>query len=168
MRGRRPGNGQIPRRRANIAARRLFRGMAMTEPGAIDCDVHPTVPDNKALLPYLEQFWAESIVSRGIASLESIAYPTKSPLTSRPEWRDKAGYAATSATDVATQVCDRWKAGKAILNCLYGVQLVYSEDMARAYCRAVNDWLVKEWLDRDPRLRASIVVPVQSVEYAVD
>ena len=26
----------------------------------------------------------------------------------------------------------------------------------------------KEWLDRDPRLRASIVVPMQNVEYAVD
>ena len=32
----------------------------------------------------------------------------------------------------------------------------------------VNDWIAKEWLDRDPRLRASIVVPTQNVEYAVD
>jgi predicted TIM-barrel fold metal-dependent hydrolase len=28
--------------------------------------------------------------------------------------------------------------------------------------------VVKEWLDRDPRLRASIVVPMQNTEYAVD
>ncbi len=139
-----------------------------TEPGAIDCDVHPTVPDNKALLPYLETYWAESVVSRGINSLESISYPTRSPLTSRPEWRGANGYAATSAADVAAQVCDRWQAGTAILNCLYGVQLVYSEDMAKAFTCALNDWIVKEWLDRDPRLRASIVIPMQNVEYAVD
>ena len=59
----------------------------MTEASAIDCDVHPTVPDNKALLPYLDEFWRDSVVSRGINSWESISYPTKSPLTSRPEWR---------------------------------------------------------------------------------
>ena len=138
------------------------------EPGAIDCDVHPTVPDNKALLPYLEPFWAESVVSRGINSLELISYPTKSPLTSRPEWRRQDGYAATDAKEVAVQVFDRWKAGTAILNCIYGVNLLHNEDMARAFATAVNDFIVKEWLDRDPRLRASIVVPMQNVEYAVD
>src|SRR3954453_9830688 len=140
----------------------------MTEVGAIDCDVHPTVPDNNALLPYLEEFWRDSVVSRGINSLESISYPTRSPLTSRPEWRGKDGFAATNPRDLATQVFDRWQAGTAILNCLYGVQLVYSEDMAKAFCSALNDYIAKEWLDRDPRLRASIVIPMQNVEYAVD
>ena len=63
---------------------------------------------------------------------------------------------------------DRWQAGLAILNCLYGVQLLFSEDMAAAFARALNDWIAKEWLDRDPRLRASIVMPMQNAEYAVD
>jgi hypothetical protein len=40
--------------------------------------------------------------------------------------------------------------------------------MAFAFTRALNDWVAKEWLDRDPRLRASIVVPLQNTEYAVD
>ena len=142
--------------------------MTVTIPGAIDCDVHPTVPDNKALLPYLEPFWADSVVSRGINSLESISYPLKSPLTSRPEWRRADGFAATDPKALATQVFDRWQAGTAILNCIYGVHMLHSEDMAKAFARAVNDWIVKEWLDRDPRLRASIVVPTQNIEYAVD
>ena len=33
--------------------------------------------------------------------------------------------------------------------------------------RAVNDWIAREWLDHDPRLRASIVVPQQNPELAV-
>ena len=140
----------------------------MTAPGAIDCDVHPTVPDNKVLLPYLDAFWRDSVVERGLTSLESISYPLKSPLTSRPEWRGKDGFAATDAGQLGAQVFDRWKSGTAIMNCLYGVHLLFSEDMAKAFCRAVNDWLAKEWLDRDPRLRASIVIPMQNVEYAVD
>ena len=40
--------------------------------------------------------------------------------------------------------------------------------MARAVARAINDWIAKEWLDRDPRLRASITVPTQNVEFAVE
>src|SRR6202142_1994572 len=54
-----------------------------------------------------------------------------------------------------------------ICNPPFGVQMVFSEDMADAFCRALNDWLVKEWLDRDSRLRGSIVIPVQSIEKSV-
>jgi len=39
---------------------------------AIDCDVHPTVPDMKALLPYLDDFWRETVEERGINSLETV------------------------------------------------------------------------------------------------
>ena len=62
---------------------------------------------------------------------------------------------------------DRWGTDIAILNCLYGVQLVHNEDMAKALARAVNTWIAREWLDRDPRLRASIVLPLQNVDFAV-
>ena len=43
----------------------------------------------------------------------------------------------------------------------------FREDMQDAFCRALNDWLVKEWLDKDARLRGSIVIPTQSVEKSV-
>src|ERR1700704_3148931 len=135
---------------------------------AIDCDVHPSVADIKLLLPYLEPYWRDSVVERGIGSLETAAYPPNAPLTARPDFRGKNGYAATTAAELSAQVLDKWGASLAICNCLYGVQLVYNEDMARAFHRALNDWIATEWLDRDPRLRASIVVPMQNVEYAVD
>jgi predicted TIM-barrel fold metal-dependent hydrolase len=35
-------------------------------------------------------------------------------------------------------------------------------------CRAVNDWLAEHWLDKDPRLAASIVVPPQNPDLAVE
>ena len=140
----------------------------MAEAGSIDCDVHPAVPDVSVLLPHLDTFWRDSVVDRGLSSLDSNSYPLKSPLTSRPEWRGKNGLAATDVAQVTDQVFGRWQSGFAILNCLYGVQLLFSEDMAAAFSRAINDWIAKEWLDRDPRLRASIVIPMQSTEYAVD
>ena len=39
--------------------------------------------------------------------------------------------------------------------------------MAAALCSAVNDWVAKELLDREPRLRASILVPAHNPELAV-
>jgi predicted TIM-barrel fold metal-dependent hydrolase len=135
---------------------------------AIDCDVHPTVTDIKVLLPHLETYWRDSVKERGIGSLETASYPPNAPITARPDFRGASAFAAASAAELGAQVFDRWGASHAILNCLYGVQLVYNEDMARAFTRALNDWIAKEWLDHDPRLRASIIVPMQNVEYAVD
>jgi hypothetical protein len=53
-----------------------------------------------------------------------------------------------------------------ILNPLFPVQLPFSRDMSAAMARAVNDWVRAEWLDRDARLRASILLP-NGVEEAV-
>ena len=137
-------------------------------PTAIDCDVHPTVPAMTALLPYLDAHWQEAVREREILSLESQSYPPGSPLSVRPDWRGKDGRAASTDERLRTDVLDVRPGSLAILNCIYGVQLVMNEDMAKAFASAVNDWVVKEWLDRDPRLRASIVVPLQNIEYAVD
>ena len=136
--------------------------------GAIDCDVHPTVTGNEILLPYLETYWRDSVVERGMGSLESASYPPNAPISARPDFRGKDGYPATDVSQLTAQVCDRWGASHAILNCLYGVQLIFNEDIARAFASALNDWIAKEWLDRDSRLRASIVIPIQNIEYAVD
>jgi predicted TIM-barrel fold metal-dependent hydrolase len=55
----------------------------------------------------------------------------------------------------------------AICNVLHGAVALYNADMAAALCKAVNSWIAREWLDREPRLRASILVPPQDIELAV-
>jgi predicted TIM-barrel fold metal-dependent hydrolase len=133
----------------------------------IDCDVHINVPNMQALLPHLDDFWRASVVDRGLNSLESASYPPNAPITARPEWRGPAGAPPDTLDMLRSQALDRWGPGIAIGNCLYGVQLLFSEDMAAAFAKAVNDWVAKEWLDREPRLRASIVVPMQNTDHAV-
>ena len=135
---------------------------------AIDCDVHPSVPGLKSLFPYLDDHWRNAFLERGIPGFEANTYPVNAPLSARPEWKNKGGRAATDVAELSAQVFQRWGAGCAICTCLYGAELPFSEDMARAVARAVNDWVRTEWLDRDPRLRASIVIPTQNVEFAVD
>ena len=55
--------------------------------GAIDCDIHPGVPNIKALLPYMNDFWRESFVARGIDGFDMMSYPLDAPITCRPDWR---------------------------------------------------------------------------------
>jgi hypothetical protein len=136
--------------------------------GAIDCDIHPALPSLHDLLPYLSDHWREIIVQTGLPDLETVNYPPGSPLTARADWRPVKGKPASTLEQVRTQALDRWDTGLAICNCLYGLQILHGEDMAAALCRALNSWMAREWLDREPRLRASIVVPMQNTERAVD
>jgi predicted TIM-barrel fold metal-dependent hydrolase len=146
----------------------VARVMSQTRLQAIDCDIHPSVPSMRALLPYLDDYWRETVEARGIASLESISYPRHAPLTARPDWRVESGQAATDLAAVRTQLLDHFDVRLAVCNCLYGVQLVFDAYMAKAFASALNDWTAREWLDPEPRLRASIVVPLQDPEFAIE
>ena len=141
----------------------------MTSPiaGGVDCDLHPAVPHLTSLLPYLNDYWRDQVTTRGMVDLVSQSYPANSPITSRPDWRPSKGKPGSSLADMQAQALDPFEVSYGICNPLYGVQMVFSEDMADAFCRALNDWLVKEWLDKDARLRGSIVIPVQSIEKSV-
>jgi predicted TIM-barrel fold metal-dependent hydrolase len=141
----------------------------MTSPiaGGVDCDLHPAVPHLTSLLPYLNDYWRDQVTTRGMTDLVSQSYPTNSPISARPDWRPAQGKPGSSLADMQKQALDPFRVSYGICNPLYGVQMVFSEDMQDAFCRAVNDWLVEEWLDRDARLRGSIVIPLQSVEKSV-
>ncbi len=54
----------------------------------------------------------------------------------------------------------------AILNCLYAIDSLHNPEAAVAFASAVNDWQIAEWLDKELRLRGSIVVPAQLPELA--
>lgn len=135
-------------------------------PGGIDCDIHPAVPGLAALLPHLEDHWRDMVMQRGLHELNSIGYPLNAPINARPDWRPAAGKAGANRDALRAQALEPFGTRYAICNCLYGVQLLFSEDMAAAFARAVNDWIRTQWLDHEPRLRASIVVPVQNAEMA--
>ncbi len=137
---------------------------------AIDCDIHPAIPSTRVLLPYLDDYWREHIIRRGLEgdNLELSAYPASAPLNSRPDWRPARGMPGAEFELVRSQALDVFHSRFAICNVLNGAQIMHSEDLSAALCRAINRWLVAEWLDRDPRLRASIVVPVHSAELAAE
>jgi predicted TIM-barrel fold metal-dependent hydrolase len=136
--------------------------------GAIDCDVHVSVPGIATLVPYLDAYWRERVRVQQLERLDLslTSYPPTAPLSSRPDWRPAKGPPGSDLTILQREALDKFGVRHAILNCLWGAQALFAEDMAAALCRAVNDWIAAEWLDRDPRLRASIMVPAQNPELA--
>jgi predicted TIM-barrel fold metal-dependent hydrolase len=138
--------------------------------GATDCDLHPAVPSMKVLLPYLDDYWREMVSVRALdrLNLNLTSYPQNAPISCRPDWKlDDGRPPGSSLAAMQQHVLDRYHQRFGILNCLYGAQAFHSEDMAAAFCRAANDWIRDEWLSRDPRLRASIMITPQNTELAV-
>jgi uncharacterized protein len=132
----------------------------MTAHDVIDCDVHAVVPSVEALFPYLDEPWREYISQSGFKGAVDTAYP-KAPTSARPGSTPAQGPAGSSLDLLRAQALDAWGSRLAILNCSYAVDSIHNPDADIAVARAVNDWLVAEWLDQEPRLRASLVVPTK-------
>lgn len=137
--------------------------------GAIDCDLHPAMPSVPALVPYLDDYWRDQIVNRHIDkySFALTSYPPNSPLSARPDWRQASGAPAGDLDAIRRHALDPFGTRLAICNTLHGGLALFNEDMAAALCTAVNDWVARELLDREPRLRASILVPAHNPALAV-
>ena len=138
-------------------------------PGSvIDVDVHAVVPSTEVLFPYLDPVWQEHMRERGWAGPSAdYAYPPALETTARSAWRPPDGRVpASDASLLREHILDPWAVDHAIVNCSYPVDDGHP-DLSAALASAVNDWLVEEWLEKDPRLRASIVLPVRHPEALV-
>jgi uncharacterized protein len=125
--------------------------------GAIDCDVHPRAPYLRELMPYFNAHWADTARYRDVLMRELTSFPPNAPLTRRPDW-GIAGESGASLETLQAQVLDRWHLRAAILTPVFAGAMMHDPHLGTALCRAHNDWIAGAWLDKDSRLRASIVV----------
>jgi predicted TIM-barrel fold metal-dependent hydrolase len=131
-------------------------------PAVIDADLHNVVPSVEALVPYLSDHWREYVRQSAFRGPADTAYPPGAATSARPGSAPPAGGPPGSSLDLLReQVLDAWDMEYGILTCTYAVDSIHNPDSAAAMASAVNDWQVAEWLDKEPRLRASIVVPRQ-------
>jgi predicted TIM-barrel fold metal-dependent hydrolase len=128
----------------------------------VDCDIHATVPSAQALLPYLAEHWREYIRTSAFKGPVDTAYPAHAPTTVGPG----AAGNGSSLEEIQQHVLDPWGTRIGIVNCAYAVDSLHNPDTAAAMAAAVNDWLIAEWLEKEPRLRASVVVPTRVPEMA--
>jgi predicted TIM-barrel fold metal-dependent hydrolase len=130
--------------------------------------VHISVPSMLALLPFLDAYWYDAFVARGIdrTSFTLTGDSPNAPLAARPDWRPGEGRPG-SDLPLLQSALDSFGTGAAIATCIFGGVALHSVDMAAVMCRAVNQWVKDEWLDKDPRLSASLLVPQNSPEHAI-
>jgi predicted TIM-barrel fold metal-dependent hydrolase len=132
----------------------------------VDADVHVDVPKADVLFPYLAEHWVEHIQLSRFKGPTDTAYPPKAPSTSRLTPDAGGDGLVHDLAPLQAHVLERPGVERAILNCAYAIESIHHPDAAVALASAVNDWLIAEWLAKEQRLRASLVVPSQLPELA--
>lgn len=133
----------------------------------IDCDIHNEVPSLKALVPYLDEHWVAYVTESAFTGPNASDYPPGAPTSARPGSKPKTGPPGSDFDLMREQVLDAWDVTVGILTCGYRVQSVHNEYLAAALSTAINQWQIDHWLEKDDRLRASLVVPSQNPLLAV-
>jgi predicted TIM-barrel fold metal-dependent hydrolase len=122
----------------------------------IDCDAHCAPESMDALMPYFDDYWRDYVTDAGVRLSPTLtgAYPAEPP-------------PPASAAELAEQLLDPTGTRVAVLNCVSAFDASRNPYFEAALTRALNDWQRAEWLDRDERLRASLLVPTLDPEAAV-
>ena len=125
----------------------------------IDCDVHNTMPSDTVLYPYLSQRWRRHHSMLGTPDRVGAYIPRAMPYGARYDaWPPSGQRPGSDLSFLQEQLLDFWKIEYGILNCLTAVCDMPNLEYAAAFARAVNDWQIAEWLELEPRLRASMIV----------
>ena len=131
----------------------------------VDVDVHVAPQTVEPLLSHMEPYWADYV-----ANAELRLSPTMNGLY--PPVAFLAGEEEGTVQPVPATL-DELRAGlgddrMAVLNCVTPFDSSHNVYYEAALCSGVNDWLRTEFLERDPRLRASLLVPTLDPDAAVE
>lgn len=136
--------------------------------GGIDCDVHVPVPTMAQLSHHLPEVWRELVTARGIYGFAETSLAAAAPIQARPDWRGADGTPSRDLATLTRAVLDERGMSAAICHCLYPVQKLFDPHMAAAFASATNGFLATEVLDRDERLRGSVLISPYDIGSAVE
>ena len=138
----------------------------------VDCDIHPRA-SLEDLRPYLSNHWWHYIQTYGLrprhGHVKGYPFPKPTPLASRRDsWPPGGGPPASDLDFVRTQHLDHYGIEHGVMNPLapsgQGDQNV---GLSIALASAINEWQIEDWVRREPRLKASVVVPYEDAEASV-
>jgi hypothetical protein len=145
----------------------IRKGKAWTRPALIDCDLHNEMHNHEqALVPYLPERWQKHVQTFGVRAPAGNFYPRF--MDHRQDARPPSGRRAGSEVAFTrSNHLDRSNVAYGILIPLGPGFVQQNLELGAALSTACNDWQVAEWLDQEPRLRASIDIPYEAPDLAV-
>ncbi|HEV7276603.1 MAG TPA: amidohydrolase family protein [Devosiaceae bacterium] len=133
--------------------------------GIVDCDIHPSPRQGGASLkPYMPRQWHDHMDQYGDPHNGPYAsvygFPRYMPGTARRDaWPENGGPPGSDLDLMRSQHLDRNNVALGILEPLGFGTTARNVEYGAVMCAAINEWQIDEFVDREPRLRASIVVP---------
>jgi predicted TIM-barrel fold metal-dependent hydrolase len=139
----------------------------------VDCDIHNAPRSEQALLEFMPRRWREARSAGGRleaaveARRETLGdrsylggeYPRSTPRASRTDaWPPSGDPPASDLPFLRAQLLDRWDIEYGVLTPMLGAGEQLDVERGAALASAINDWQVADWLDPEPRLRASVNV----------
>jgi uncharacterized protein len=133
----------------------------------VDCDIHNTLTP-AALDRHLPARWREYRRRFGRRALPGDFYPKAAPLAARTDaWPPGGGPPGSDLAFLRRQLLDAWPIEFGVLNPLVTIRNQLREYDA-AIAAAANDCQIAEWLEPEPRLRSSLLVPFEDAPLAAD
>jgi predicted TIM-barrel fold metal-dependent hydrolase len=139
----------------------------------VDCDIHPQFGSPTEIQPFLSERWRDYARTYGgfyrQALANTLSHPRMAPDVARADaWPPGGGLPGSNLEFMQQQHLDPNGVEHGMLMPLNrGPGNQRNLDYGAALASAVNDWQLAYWVDREPRLHASIVVTQEHAPYAV-
>ena len=118
---------------------------------------------------YLAPDWLDHHRMIGLRSYYGGGYPRAQPNAARTDsWPPSGRPPGTDLEFMREQLLDAWDMDYGILNPLTGAGGQVNREYGAQLARAINDYQIAEWLELEPRLRASMVVNYEDAELAAE
>lgn len=158
----RPATVKAPPQEKPVTAKRQREKLAV-----IDCDIHAAMPNDKTLFTYLPTRWQRHHETFGMRGYIGGGYPRAVPHAARLDSYPPNGLPPGGDLPfLREQLLDEWDLEYGILTPLYGAGGMINLEYGAALASAINDWQVAEWVEPEPRLRASVLVAYEDGELA--
>ena len=138
----------------------------------IDSDIHPSLASPTALYPWLSAHWRQHHAEYGNRPHGVYAgrgtYPRFTPNTARRDaWPPNGKPPGSDLEFMQQQHLDAYDIEIGILEPLVEANAPRNLDFASAATQAANEWQLATFVDQEPRLRASILIPGEDAEASV-
>lgn len=129
----------------------------------IDCDIHNSSPDGTSLARYFSPRWRAHHDSVGTRLRVGGLPPRPVPGAHRRDsWPPSGLKPGADLSFTRQQYLDPWNVEYAIVNSLSVAADQLNVRYGAALAAATNEWIIEEWLEKEARLRAAIVVPYEN------